>query len=66
VREPGAPADLAGIRRVVRESKRLAGLVGDLLDATRLEQGRLVGEREPVDLATHAQEVCAQDRADWN
>ena len=39
VREPSAPADLAGIRRVVRESKRLAGLVGDLLDATRLEQG---------------------------
>jgi signal transduction histidine kinase len=65
VREPSAPADLAGIRRVVRESKRLAGLVGDLLDATRLEQGRLVGEREPVDLATLAQEVCAQDAADW-
>jgi signal transduction histidine kinase len=64
VREPSAPADLAGIRRVVRESKRLAGLVGDLLDATRLEQGRLVGEREPVDLATLAQEVCAHDTAD--
>ena len=64
VREPNAPADLAGIRRVVRESKRLAGLVGDLLDATRLEQGRLVGEREPVDLATLAQEVCAHDGSD--
>jgi signal transduction histidine kinase len=64
VREPSAPADLAGIRRVVRESKRLAGLVGDLLDATRLEQGGLVGEREPVDLATLAQEVCAHDTAD--
>jgi len=64
VREPSAPADLAGIRRVVRESKRLAGLVGDLLDATRLEQGRLVGEREPVDLATLAQEVCAHDTGD--
>ena len=64
VREPSAPADLAGIRRVVRESKRLAGLVGDLLDATRLEQGGLVGEREPVDLATLAQEICAHDTAD--
>jgi signal transduction histidine kinase len=63
-REPNAPADLAGIRRVVRESKRLAGLVGDLLDATRLEQGRLVGEREPVDLATLAQEICARDAGD--
>src|SRR5688500_3540482 len=65
VREPSAPADIAGIRRVVRESKRLAGLVGDLLDATRLEQGGLVGEREPVDLATLAQEVCAHDLSDW-
>jgi signal transduction histidine kinase len=64
VREPSAPADIAGIRRVVRESKRLAGLVADLLDATRLEQGGLLGEREPVDLATLAQEVCAHDTAD--
>jgi signal transduction histidine kinase len=63
-REPSAPADLAGIRRIVRESKRLAGLVGDLLDATRLEQGRLVGEREPVDLATLMQEVCGRDAGD--
>jgi signal transduction histidine kinase len=63
-REPNAPADIAGIRRVVRESKRLAGLVGDLLDATRLEQGKLVGEREPVDLATLAQEVCAHGAGD--
>jgi signal transduction histidine kinase len=64
VREPSAPADIAGIQRVVRESKRLAGLVADLLDATRLEQGGLLGEREPVDLATLAQEVCAHDTAD--
>ena len=64
MRDPSAPADIAGIRRVVRESKRLAGLVGDLLDATRLEQGRLVGEREPVDLATLAQEICAHDGGD--
>jgi signal transduction histidine kinase len=61
MREPTAPADIAGIRRVVREGKRLAGLVGDLLDATRLEQGGLVGEREPVDLAVLAQELCAHD-----
>ena len=63
-REPNAPADVVGIRRVVRESRRLAGLVGDLLDATRLEQGKLVGEREPVDLATLAQEVCAHGAGD--
>jgi signal transduction histidine kinase len=63
-REPTAPADIAGIRRIVRESKRLTGLVGDLLDATRLEQGKLVGEREAVDLATLVQEICAHDIAD--
>ena len=63
-REPNAPADITGIRRVVREGKRLASLVGDLLDATRLEQGRLVGEREPVDLATLAQEVAMRDTSD--
>ncbi len=66
VRDPSAPADVDGIHRVVRESKRLAGLVGDLLDATRLEQGKLVGEREPVDLATLAQDVCAHDTSDAN
>jgi signal transduction histidine kinase len=63
-REPNAPADITGIRRVVRESKRLAGLVGDLLDATRLEQGKLVGEREPVDLATLAEEIATRDTND--
>jgi signal transduction histidine kinase len=65
-REPSAPADIAGIRRIVRESKRLAGLVGDLLDATRLDQGRLIGEREPVDLATLVQEVGLQVGSDTN
>ncbi len=49
-RDPAAPADVSGLRRIVREAKRLSALVTDLLDAARLEQGRLVGEREPVDL----------------
>ena len=38
--------------------------MGDLLDATRLEQGGLVGEREPVDLATMAQDICVHDIGD--
>lgn len=49
-RDPSAPVDVDGLRRIVREAKRLGALVTDLLDAARLEQGRLVGEREPVDL----------------
>jgi signal transduction histidine kinase len=62
--EPAAPADLPGIRRIVREAKRLSGLVLELLDAARLEQGKLVGEREPVDLVALAREVADRDTYD--
>lgn len=59
--QPSAPADLAGIQRIVRESKRLSALVLELLDAARLEQGKLVGEREPVDLVQLARDVALHD-----
>jgi signal transduction histidine kinase len=59
--EPAAPADLPGIQRIVREAKRLSALVLELLDAARLEQGRLVGEREPVDLVELARDVADRD-----
>jgi signal transduction histidine kinase len=59
--EPSAPADVPGIKRIVREAKRLSGLVVELLDASRLEQGRLVGEREPIDLVELAREVASRD-----
>ena len=55
---PEAPADAAGIRRLVRESKRLNSLVLELLDAAQVEQGRLVGTREAVDLVELAREAC--------
>ena len=57
MRDPTSPADLTGIRRIVREGKRLAAQVADLLDANRLERGKLIAEREPVDLSTVAREV---------
>ncbi len=60
LRDPGAPTDVAGIQRIAREGERLAGLVADLLDVARLEQRRLVGEREPVDLGSVASEVAAR------
>lgn len=63
LRDPAAPQDLQGLQRIVRESKRLASLVTDLLDAARLEQGRLVAEREPVDLGTLVTEVIARQPA---
>ena len=60
LRDPSAPQDMQGLQRIVRESKRLASLVTDLLDAARLEQGRLVAEREPIDLGTLVAEVVAR------
>ena len=59
--EPSAPADLGGIRRIVKEARRLSTLVTELLDASRLERGGLVGEREPVDLVELAREVTSRE-----
>lgn len=61
-REPSAPMDLPGLGRIVREAKRLSALVMELLDIDRLEHGKLVGEREPMDLVEAAREVS--DAAD--
>src|SRR5207247_718137 len=51
------------IERLVREAKRLSSLVLELLDASRAERGLLVGERQAVDLAEVAAEVCARQDA---
>jgi len=59
-RDPNAPADRESLRLLVAEGQRLKRLVLDLLDATRVEQGKLVGPREAVDLVQVAQEVCAR------
>ena len=59
--QPSAPADLSGIRRIVREGRRLSALVVELLDAARLEQGRLIGEREPVDLVQLARDIVQRE-----
>src|SRR5438067_1696775 len=64
LRDPSAPADVPGLQRIVREGKRLAALVTDLLDAARLEQGRLLTEREPVDLGALVSEVVARHHQD--
>jgi signal transduction histidine kinase len=49
-RDPAAPADAAGIGRIVREARRLRDLVSELLDAQRLEQGGTIMELAPADL----------------
>jgi signal transduction histidine kinase len=56
--KPEQPADLEGIRRMVAEATRLRALVLELLDASRVEHGRLVGGREPLDLVGLARQAC--------
>lgn len=59
-RNPDAPANIEGIRTIAREANRLKGLVLELLDAARAEEGKLLGDFEEVDLVAQAQEVCAR------
>jgi signal transduction histidine kinase len=63
-RDPAAPPDLKGIRRLVDETRRLSTLVIELLDASRVEQGRLAEHREPVDLAEVVRDVCQRHSED--
>ena len=51
LRDPQAPADLEGIRDLVREGQRMRTLVGDLLDASRSERTGFIGDRHPLALA---------------
>lgn len=60
VRRPEAPPDLVAIRRIVGEAIRLRAIVMELLDASRIEQGQLLGRREPTDLVEVAREVGAR------
>lgn len=49
-RDPTATIDPASVSRIVREARRLRDLVSELLDAQRLEQGRVVMDLQPTDL----------------
>jgi signal transduction histidine kinase len=57
VRNPAAPADLVGLRRIVAQGERLRATILDLLDAARAEQQQLIGRREPVDLVACLHEM---------
>jgi signal transduction histidine kinase len=58
LRAPDAPTDVVSLQKLKREAYRLKSLVLELLDAARTEQGKLVGEREPIDLVSVALDVC--------
>ena len=46
------------LRRIITESKRMAGLLGDILMISRLESGGGTAERRPVDLTAVCREVA--------
>jgi len=59
----GRTDELPGLGRLLRETERLARLVDELLDASRLERGAFPLHPEPGDLATIARSVLTRERA---
>lgn len=51
--------NVAEADRIVREAERMWRMTNNLLDASRLDAGGFVGEREPTDLVALAHEVVA-------
>ena len=58
IRNDRPTVEIERARTLIRETKRLKGLVLDLLEASRVEYGRLVVNREVVDLVEVAKEAC--------
>jgi signal transduction histidine kinase len=58
----GQPVELSSVIKSRRQVERLAGLVNDLLDASRLELGRLSLRPEPLEVGHLVAEVVDQFR----
>lgn len=56
------PVELGTVLKSRRQLERLAGLVNDLLDASRLERGRVALQAEPLELGHLVAEVVDQFR----
>ena len=61
-RDPALAPHLPGVARIAREARRLSALVEDLLDASRVEEGKLDVRREPIDVAQVVREVAERSR----
>jgi signal transduction histidine kinase len=59
----GQPVELATVLKSKRQVDRLAGLVDDLLDASRLDAGKLALERSPLEVGQLVAEVVDHFRA---
>ncbi len=62
-RDPALAQHQPAVSRIAREARRLSALVEDLLDASRVEEGRLDVRREPIDLAEVVRHVAERGRA---
>ena len=62
-RDPALAPHQPAIARIAREARRLSALVEDLLDASRIEEGRLEVRREPMDVAAVVRHVAERSRA---
>lgn len=61
-RDPVLAPHQPGVARIAREARRLSALVEDLLDASRVEEGKLDVRREPIDVAQVVREVAERSR----
>jgi len=62
--DPTLMGELPAIDRLVREGMRLRDLVAELLDASRLERGALVGALEPTDVGQLVSDAARRRAAD--
>jgi signal transduction histidine kinase len=61
-REPALAPHQPAIGRIAREARRLSALVDDLLDASRIEEGKLEVRREPIDIADVVRHIAERKR----
>lgn len=62
-RDPTLVQHQPAVARIAREARRLSALVEDLLDASRIEEGKLEVRREPIDVAAVVRQVAERGRA---
>ena len=62
-RDPALAQHQPAVARIAREARRLSALVEDLLDASRIEEGKLEVRREPIDVAAVVRQVADRGRA---
>ena len=61
-RDPALAAHQSAIGRIAREARRLSALVEDLLDASRIEEGKLDVRRELIDVGAVVRQAAARSR----